>query len=74
MISSHRTKHRPTALRTISIVLAVVCGCSAILLLCNAFRRNGSQNIGWQLLIINMLAEQFLDVVARWFDQQEGRD
>ena len=69
-----RTKYRPTMLRTISIVLAVVCGCSAILLIFNAFRRNGSQNIGWQLLIINVLAEQFLDVAARWFDSQEGRD
>lgn len=63
--------HKPTALRTISIVLAVVCGCSAVLLLFNAFRRNGSQNIGWQLLIINALAEQFLDIVARWYDSHD---
>lgn len=69
---SHRTKHKPTALRTISIVLAVVCGCSAILLIFNAFRKNGATNVGWQLLIINALAEQFVDVVARWYDSQEG--
>lgn len=69
---SHRTKYKPTALRTMSIVLAVVCGCSAILLIFNAFRKDGVNNVGWQLLIINALAEQFLDVVARWYDSQQN--
>lgn len=69
---NRKKPHKPTSLRAISLILAIVCGCAGLLLIFNAFRRNGSGNVGWQLLIVNALAEMFLDTVARWYDNQEA--
>ncbi len=57
-----RTIHKPAALRVLALILACTSFAIGFLLLYNALR-NG-KTTGWQLLVINVFAQTFMDIVA----------
>ncbi len=66
MLRSKSIAQKPVAIRILSLVLAIVAACFAVLLIFNTFR-NGKP-VAWQMLIITSLAEAFFDAVIRQFD------
>lgn len=63
-MTSHnrRTIYRPHTIRILSLMLGIMAFGMAFVLIMNAFR-NG-QATAWKLLIINVFAQSFFDLIA----------